>query len=338
MEAPRSANTSTEFRGNDKLILGIVLAVITFWLFAQTTLNIAPTMGSELGISNDIISIAVSITALFSGIFIVVAGGLADKIGRVKMTYIGLALSIAGSLLIVISPTGTAVFLLTGRILQGLSAACIMPATIALVQAYFEGKERQRALSFWSIGSWGGSGLCSLFGGLIASSIGWRWIFVFSIIIAVISLLLLRGTPESKVQQTSEHKAFDWPGLIAFIIAMVALNVVIGQGSALGWFSPVTLGGILIFIIASVAFYQIENKSKFCFIDLSIFKNKIFTGATVSNFLLNGAAGTMLVSLALVQQQAGLNSLQSGLMTVGYLVAILSTIRIGEKLLQKWGT
>lgn len=234
MEAPRSANTSTEFRGNDKLILGIVLAVITFWLFAQTTLNIAPTMGSELGISNDIISIAVSITALFSGIFIVVAGGLADKIGRVKMTYIGLALSIAGSLLIVISPTGTAVFLLTGRILQGLSAACIMPATIALVQAYFEGKERQRALSFWSIGSWGGSGLCSLFGGLIASSIGWRWIFVFSIIIAVISLLLLRGTPESKVQQTSEHKAFDWPGLIAFIIAMVALNVVIGQGSALG--------------------------------------------------------------------------------------------------------
>jgi len=43
-----------------------------------------------------------------------------------------------------------------------------MPATLALMKAYYNGKDRQRALSFWSIGSWGGSGLCSLFGGLVA--------------------------------------------------------------------------------------------------------------------------------------------------------------------------
>ena len=60
-------------------------------------------------------------------------------------------------------------------------------------------------------------------------------------------------------------------------------------------------------------------------------------GATLSNFLLNGAAGTLLVALALVQQAAGLSSLQSGLLTIGYLVAILSTIRVGEKLLQRMG-
>src|SRR5678815_3560713 len=87
------------YRGTDKLIIGIVLAVITFWLFAQTTLNIAPAMGADLKISHNLNNIAVSITALFSGIFIVVAGGLADRIGRVKMTYIGLLLSVIGSLL-----------------------------------------------------------------------------------------------------------------------------------------------------------------------------------------------------------------------------------------------
>ena len=63
----------------------------------------------------------------------------------------------------------------------------------------------------------------------------------------------------------------------------------------------------------------------------------MYAGATLSNFLLNGAAGTLLVALALIQQGAGLSSLQSGLLTVGYLVAILSTIRVGEKLLQKLG-
>ena len=50
-------------------------------------------------------------------------------------------------------------------------------------------KERQRALSFWSIGSWGGSGLASLFGGMVSTFIGWRWIFILSIIIALISML-----------------------------------------------------------------------------------------------------------------------------------------------------
>ena len=69
------------YQGNDKLLLGIVLGVITFWLFAQTTLNIAPTMQAELGITENWSNIAVSITALFSGIFIVVMGGLGDRIG-----------------------------------------------------------------------------------------------------------------------------------------------------------------------------------------------------------------------------------------------------------------
>ena len=49
------------------------------------------------------------------------------------------------------------------------------------MKAYFADKERQRALSSWSIGSWGGSGVCSLFGGLVASSLGWRWIFGFTL-------------------------------------------------------------------------------------------------------------------------------------------------------------
>lgn len=330
----RSATGSHQ--GSDRLIVGIVLAVITFWLFAQTTLNVAPAMRRDLQISESLNNIAVSITALFSGIFIVVAGSLADRLGRVRLTNVGLALSILGSMLIAVSPSGTVVFLLTGRIIQGLSAACIMPATLALMKAYFEDKERQRALSFWSIGSWGGSGVCSLFGGLVASSLGWRWIFWMSIGVAVLSYFLIRGTPESRMSD-EEHKPFDWAGFIAFIIAMVALNIVIGQGSALGWLSPTVIGLSIVFLIAATAFFRVESGNSAGFVDLSLFRNRTYAGATLSNFLLNGAAGTLLVSLSLVQQAAGLSSMQSGLLTVGYLVAILSTIRVGEKLLQRMG-
>lgn len=324
------------YHGTAKLIVGIVLAVITFWLFAQTTLNIAPAMRSDLRISESLNNIAVSITALFSGIFIVVAGSLADRFGRVRLTNVGLALSILGSLLIASSPSGTAIFLMSGRIIQGLSAACIMPATLALIKAYFADAERQRAISFWSIGSWGGSGVCSLFGGLVASTLGWRWIFWMSILVAVASYLLIRGAPESRIP-ASQPRQFDWPGFMAFIVAMVALNIVIGRGSAVGWLSPVIVVLAIVFVIAAVVFFRVESGNPDGFVDLSLFGNKTYSGATLSNFLLNGAAGTLLVALSLVQQASGLSSMQSGLLTVGYLVAILSTIRVGEKLLQRMG-
>jgi MFS transporter, DHA2 family, multidrug resistance protein len=332
-----SVLAGSQYHGNDKLLLGIVLAVVTFWLFAQTMLNVAPAMRNDLQITEGITNIAVSITSLFSGIFIVVAGGLADRLGRVKLTNIGLLLSILGSLLIAVSPAGTVVLLMVGRVIQGVSAACVMPATLALIKAHFDGKARQRAISFWSIGSWGGSGLSPLFGGFVASTIGWRWIFWMSIVVAAVSLLLLRGTPENQAAPAG-RKPFDWPGLIAFVVAMVGLNVMIGQGSALGWFSPTILILGAVFLAAIFVFFRSEIGNVNGFVDLTLFHNMTFSGATLSNFMLNGAAGTLLVVLSLVQEASGLSSLQSGLLTIGYLVAVVATIRVGEKLLQSMGS
>ncbi len=75
------SQSQLSYRGNDKLLFGIILGVLAFWLFAQTTLNIAPAMAADLDVSTNVMNIAVSITALFSGIFIVVVGGLADRVG-----------------------------------------------------------------------------------------------------------------------------------------------------------------------------------------------------------------------------------------------------------------
>lgn len=141
---------SEKFVGNDKVLFGIILGVLAFWLFAQTTLNIAPVMADELGVETSIMNIAVSITALFSGIFIVVMGGLADRLGRVRVLNWGFVLNIAGSLFVGFAPGGSLAetFLMIGRILQGLSSAAIMSSSLALVQVYWEGAARQRAISF----------------------------------------------------------------------------------------------------------------------------------------------------------------------------------------------
>lgn len=211
---------------------------------------------------------------------------------------------------------------------------------MALIKSFYEGKARQRALSFWSIGSWGGSGFCALFGGLMASSVlGWRSIFWISIVLSVLALFLLRGTPESRAERSPDAAAhrFDWSGLVCFIIMLLAINVYISQGPNIGWLSWSGIALLVIFIAFLLAFLQIETGKVTSFIDLKLFRNGTFTGATLSNFLLNGAAGTLIVSLGLVQIAAGMSSLQSGLLTLGYLVAILATIRVGEKLLQRFG-
>lgn len=88
----------TGYKGTDRMITGIVFGVITFWLFAQAMVNVVPAVQSDLGISMGTLNIAISVTALFSGMFIVAAGRLADKAGRKKIAYIGFVLSIIGSL------------------------------------------------------------------------------------------------------------------------------------------------------------------------------------------------------------------------------------------------
>ena len=77
--------TPKRLSGQRQALFGIIMGVIAFWLFAQTTMNVAPDMQKDLGLDASMMNIAVAITALFSGIFIVVIGGLADRVGRLKV-------------------------------------------------------------------------------------------------------------------------------------------------------------------------------------------------------------------------------------------------------------
>ena len=154
-----------------------------------------------------LLNTAISLTGLFSGMFVVAAGGISDRIGRKKITMLGLVLNIVGSLCVHLCTRDRSFNYWTCN--SRFSAACIMPATIALVKTYFEGPDRQRALSYWSFGSWGGGGITSFAGGLIATTLGWRYIFVFSIIFTLLSMFLIKDIPESKAKQGNSSK-FDY--------------------------------------------------------------------------------------------------------------------------------
>jgi DHA2 family multidrug resistance protein-like MFS transporter len=331
-------NGKEGFKGNDRLLFGIIFGVLAFWLFAQTTLNISPVMAGDLGISTSVMNIAVSITALFSGIFIVVIGSLADRFGRVRMVRTGFVLSIIGSMLVGLAPAGSlaSLFLMAGRILQGLSGAFIMSASLALIKAYWDGASRQRAVSLWSMGSWGGSGFAALFGGLMAENVGWRWIFFAAAALSLLGMLMISGTPESKAESTGSYK-FDTAGVLSFMVMMISLQVFATQGATLGWTSAGALGLLAASIIFGALFFKIESGNPNGFVDFKLFRNMTYTGATISNFLLNATAGILIVAMMLVQAGGNMTAQQAGFLTIGYAVAIVLFIRVGEKLLQRFG-
>ena len=312
--------------------------MLGFWLFAQTTLNIAPVMAEDLGVETSVMNIAVSITALFSGIFIVVIGGLADRLGRVRMTVLGFGLSIAGSILVGLAPSGALAesVLMIGRILQGLSGAFIMPASLALIKAYWDGASRQRAISYWSMGSWGGSGFAALFGGLMAENVGWRWIFFAGAAISLLGMFMVLGTPESKAPPKAGYR-FDLTGVLSFMVFMVALQVFVTQGGNMGWASLPSLALLVVSIVFAVLFFRIESGNPNAFVDFGLFRNLTYTGATISNFLLNATAGILIVAMTLVQRGGDMTAQEAGFLTIGYGVAIVAFIRVGEKLLQRYG-
>ncbi|MBO3141897.1 MFS transporter [Dermatophilus congolensis] len=338
------------YQGTEKLLWGIVLAVITFWLFAGTAGTVAPAIMADVNaggvqhVDASAMNLAVSITALFSGLFIVLMGGTADKVGRVKITQVGIIAGIIGSALLLFAAGPAALpLLLVGRAIQGFSAACIMPASMALVKSYWDGPARQRAVSMWSIGSWGGSGLAALFGGFVVQYVGWRGIFAASIVISVIAFVMILGTPENKVAHTGQRAAFDIVGLLLFIVGTLSLMIVLLFGKKLGWGSPTVLGLAVLALLAWGTFVFVERGKANPFIDFALFKNTTFTGATLSNFLLNATIGMLIVSQQLIQlagrkaDGTAYTAWDAGLLTIGYGVFIIAFIRVGEKLLQRFG-
>ena len=326
-------NQQQEYNGTRQLLAGIVLAVITFWLFANSLINVIPTLQTSFGSYLSTISIAVSLTALFSGMFVVGAGSLADNFGRVRLTMIGLWLNIIGSLLIII--TDFTPLLLVGRAIQGLSAAAIMPATLSLIKAYYHGNHRRRALSYWSIGSWGGSGFALTIWRYHCYILRLEMDIYFSIVVSVISLILIKGTPESKNHNTSARK-FDIVGLILLVIMMLSLNVIITQSAQLGLFSVAIVSLAVAFVLSAILFFILKvGKS----IHSSIFHYLRIDSTPVRRLQIFNQYSSWyaLVTNTFVQQGIGLSSFETGLLSVTYLIAVLAMIRVGEKILQEFG-
>lgn len=325
-------NTQSSPRSN--IIIAIMLSALTYWLFAQSFINIGPLVGQTYQTSPAVLNLSISLTSFATGIFMVAAGDIADKIGQLRMTYMGLIISMFASLLLIISDITA--LLIIGRILQGLSAAILLPSTVGVLNNQFKGEHLRRAISYLMISTVGGIGLAGVIGGLIASNFGWQTNFIISIVIAFIAILLLKGTPE-KVSQHSHRHPFDYKGMSIFAVMIGSFTLLLTQGFEQGWFSTFSIICLSIFSITTLIFIIIERRHEVPFIDFSVLRNRPFIGAFLNNFVLNSGLGVTVVFFIYAQTHLGLSAAQSGLVTLPYAIVAVAMIRLGEKATLRFG-
>lgn len=325
---------NTQSSPRSKIIIAIMLAALTYWLFAQSFINIGPLVGQTYQTSPAVLNLSISLTSFATGIFMVAAGDIADKIGQLRMTYMGLIISMFASLLLIISDITA--LLIIGRILQGLSAAILLPSTVGVLNNQFKGEHLRRAISYLMISTVGGIGLAGVIGGLIATNFGWQTNFIISIVIAFIAILLLKGTPE-KVSQHSHRHPFDYKGMSIFAVMIGSFTLLLTQGFEQGWFSTFSFICLSIFIITTLIFINIERRHEVPFIDFSVLRNRPFIGAFLNNFVLNSGLGVTVVFFIYAQTHLGLSAAQSGLVTLPYAIMAVAMIRLGEKATLRFG-
>ena len=191
------------------------LASVSFALFMimldNTVVNVAlPTIQKDLGIDVAELEWVVTGYALSFAVLMLTGGKVADMFGRRRVFLIGLAVFTLASLLCGLA--GNAELLIAARVLQGVGAACMMPATLSIITATFPPRERGAALGIWAGVSAMALAIGPLVGGLITEHISWNWIFFINVPVGLVGLVAARLIiPESK--DTSKEQRLDLPGL-----------------------------------------------------------------------------------------------------------------------------
>ena len=251
-------------------------------------------------------------------IYLLVISGLLLSVGRAgdlfghKRFYLaGFVLFVFGSALCGIA--GSAHQLVGMRVIQALGAAMLMATAPAILTRSFPASQRGRALgaqgTFTYLGLTAGPSL----GGWLASAFGWRSVFYINVPVGAVAILMaLRTVADDRVEQREER--FDFLGAALFTAGLVALMVALNQGHAWGWGSPRTLALLVGAIVLLGLFVRVENRRPSPMLDLTLFRSRVFSTATVSALLNYACVYSVLFVLPFLLIQArGLGTQQAGL-------------------------
>ena len=291
--------------------LGAVSVGLFMIMLDNTVVNVAlPSIRSSLGMSIEGLEWVVAGYALTFAAFMLVGGKLADFLGRRLIFMVGLAVFTGASLACGLAPNGG--FLIGARVVQGLGGALMNPATLSIITATFAARERGKAIGIWAGVSAMALAIGPLVGGLLTEHVNWNWIFFINVPIGIIGLF---ATPIfiAETRDESAVQSLDIPGLAASAIGLFSLTYAFIEASNYGWTSARILGAFAIAAVALVSFALLELHQRAPMLDLSLFRNRTFSGANAAMLFVGLAMfGTFFFVSLYMQNVLGYSPVQAG--------------------------
>jgi len=295
------------------LALGLILLAQLLVVIDVSIVTLAlPTIGRSLHFSATGLQWVISGYALAFGGFLLLGGRLADLLGRRAVLITGAGLFTAASLACGLARS--AGLLIAARAVEGLGAAMMAPAAMALILALFpEGAERNKALGAFGAVSGAGGAIGVLAGGMLTTWLSWPWIFFVNLPVGVLIVTAARLLlPESRADLG--HHRFDLAGAVTVTSGLTILVYAVVTAGSHGWASATTIGLLAGAAALIGGFLVIEARSSAPLLPLSFFRNRTVTGANLAGLLLGALMFPMFVFLSLYMQQVlGYSALKTGL-------------------------
>jgi EmrB/QacA subfamily drug resistance transporter len=251
--------------------------------------------------------------ALATVSLLLVGGALGDQFGRRRIFTIGLIGFGITSILCAIAPSSA--MLIAARGLQGLTGALLVPGSLAIIAATFEGADRGKAVGTWT--AW--TGIATVIGpaggGALVEAISWRAIFWVNIPLVIYTVLLTRSHLEESLDPEAD-RTIDWLGILMSALGLAGIVFGFIEQPTHGWSSPLVLipliGGVALFAL----FVLWESRYRHSMLDLGLFRVRNFAVTNLETLIVySGLIGAFFFVTLFLQQTVGYSPLAAGFAT-----------------------
>ena len=316
--------------------LAVVCAAFFMTVLDVSIVNVAlPSIGKGLHFAQGDLQWVITAYAITFGGFLMLGGRAADLLGRRRVFVVGVVVFTIASFFCGLAWSEGV--LIASRAVQGLGAAIISPAALAIIMTTFdEGAERNKALGIWGAIGGGGAAVGVLAGGVLTKYLGWEWIFFVNVPVGAIALALTpRFVRESRAARESSPDVF---GAVAVTSGLALLVYAVSTAPSHHWGSAKTLLLLAGAAVLLGAFLVIEARTKDPLMPFHIFRIRTVAGANISALLLGASLFANFFLLTLyVQEVLGWSALKTGLTFIATAGSAVVWAGVAQGLVTRFG-
>ena len=294
-------------------IIATILGSIVVFLDA-TVVNVAlPAISDDLGTGLADQQWVVEAYLLGLVALLLVGGSLGDQFGRRRIFILGLGLFGVTSILCGIAPSSGV--LIAARGLQGFAGALLVPGSLAILAATFEGAERGKAVGTWT--AW--TGIATVIGpaggGALIEAISWRAIFLVNVPLILVTMWIAHRCVRETIDSEADRH-IDWLGIATSAVGLGLPVFALIQQPTHGWGDPMVYGSLIAGIAIFAFFIFWESRYSHAMLDLSLFKVRNFAITNIETLVVYaGLFGAFFFITLFLQQTAGYSPIGAGLAT-----------------------